>query len=69
MCNYWTNFARDGDPNGLDADGTPMPKWTPYTLASPRIMEFLDVPAMEKDQTRMKKLLVAYNKKLLKYRA
>ena len=32
MCNYWTNFAKSGDPNGLDADGTPMPKWTPYTL-------------------------------------
>ena len=25
MCNYWTNFAKNGDPNGNDKDGTPMP--------------------------------------------
>ena len=31
MCNYWTNFAKTGDPNGLDKDGTPMPKWEPFT--------------------------------------
>ncbi len=33
MCNYWTNFARTGDPNGLDSDGTPMPEWKPYNKA------------------------------------
>jgi para-nitrobenzyl esterase len=65
MCNYWTNFARSGDPNGLDADGTPMPKWTPYTLKSPLVMEFLDKPGMEKEQNKMKKLLIEYNKKIL----
>lgn len=27
MCNYWTNFARTGNPNGLDCDGTPLPEW------------------------------------------
>ena len=31
VCNYWTNFAKTGDPNGLDDDGTPMPKWEPFT--------------------------------------
>jgi len=31
MCNYWVNFAKTGDPNGLDADGTPMPRWDKYT--------------------------------------
>jgi para-nitrobenzyl esterase len=66
MCNYWTNFARSGDPNGLDADGTPMPKWTPYILESPLVMEFLDKPGMEKKQSKMKKLLLEYNKKLAK---
>jgi para-nitrobenzyl esterase len=65
-CNYWTNFARSGDPNGLDADGTSMPKWTPYTLKSPLLMEFLDKPGMEKKQSMMKKLLPEYNKKLVK---
>ena len=29
MCNYWTNFAKTGDPNGPDDDGKPMPQWQP----------------------------------------
>jgi para-nitrobenzyl esterase len=66
ICNYWTNFAKNGDPNGLDADGTPMPQWTAYTLKSPRVMEFRDKPAMEKKANKIKTLLVEYNKKLLK---
>lgn len=66
MCNYWTNFAKNGDPNGLDADGNPMPEWTPYTPKSPLVMEFFDKPGMEKTQGKMKKLLLEYNKKLLK---
>ena len=41
MCNYWTNFAKTGDPNGKDADGTPMPQWDPYTEVPAR-MEFFD---------------------------
>ena len=40
MCNYWTNFAKKGNPNGLDADGTPMPEWRPYTKEEPYIMLF-----------------------------
>jgi para-nitrobenzyl esterase len=66
MCNYWTNFARNGDPNGPDADGTPMPKWQPYTVKSPLAMQFFDKPAMEKNQNEMTKLLLDYNKKLMK---
>ncbi len=31
MCNYFANFIRTGDPNGVDADGTPLPCWKPYT--------------------------------------
>lgn len=31
MCNYWCNFVKTGNPNGEDADGTPMPTWKPYT--------------------------------------
>ena len=30
MCNYWANFIKNGDPNGQDADGTPMPQWDAY---------------------------------------
>ncbi len=29
MCNYWTNFAKCGDPNGPDNDGEMMPRWLP----------------------------------------
>lgn len=32
MVAYWTNFAATGDPNGPDADGTPLPEWTRYAL-------------------------------------
>ena len=42
MCNYWTNFAKTGDPNGLDADGTPMPQWDAFTLEKPFSMNFED---------------------------
>ncbi len=46
VCNYWTNFAKTGDPNGADDDGALMPVWEPYTAASPRAMEFRQTPAM-----------------------
>ncbi len=48
MCNYWTNFARTGDPNGNDADGTPMPEWTPYTVESPNEIHFFNTVEMDK---------------------
>ncbi|HKL85564.1 MAG TPA: carboxylesterase family protein [Treponemataceae bacterium] len=32
MCNYISNFAKSGDPNGPDDNGTPMPAWQPYNL-------------------------------------
>ena len=42
MCNYWTSFAKTGDPNGLDADGTPMPLWKPFTLEERCEIRFMD---------------------------
>lgn len=27
MCDYWTNFIRTGDVNGMGYDGNPLPKW------------------------------------------
>jgi para-nitrobenzyl esterase len=47
MCNYWTNFAKNGNPNGLDADGAPMPEWKAFTAASPFAMNFHEVSAMD----------------------
>ncbi|WP_434310663.1 carboxylesterase/lipase family protein [Hominifimenecus sp. rT4P-3] len=35
MCGYWTQFLKNGDPNGSD-----LPAWTPYTLQQPMAMEF-----------------------------
>jgi para-nitrobenzyl esterase len=47
MCNYWANFIRSGDPNGLDADGKPMPEWKPYTVDAPCRMVFGDTAYTE----------------------
>ena len=47
MCNYWANFVKTGDPNGDDADGTPMEKWDAYTKDSPACMGFRDMPKAE----------------------
>lgn len=42
MCNYWCNFFKNGDPNGLDADETPMPAWAAYTEEKPATIHFYD---------------------------
>ena len=31
MCDYWCNFIKTGDPNGIGSDGEELPKWLPYT--------------------------------------
>ncbi|MBQ3027639.1 MAG: carboxylesterase family protein, partial [Lachnospiraceae bacterium] len=46
MCNYWTNFMKTGNPNGDDADGTPMPVWEAYTADAKNEMEFTSEGAM-----------------------
>ena len=43
MCNYWANFFKCGDPNGVDANGKDMPVWKPYKEAEPNAMWFNDV--------------------------
>jgi para-nitrobenzyl esterase len=48
MCNYWSNFIRNGNPNGDDIDGSPMPEWAPFAKAeSPMI--FAEKPKMNAD--------------------
>lgn len=49
MCNYWTNFAKNGNPNGLDADGTPMPEWKPFTKENERGIYFGDTAHMDRN--------------------
>lgn len=49
MCNYWCNFIKTGNPNGLDHDGIPMPEWAPYSKETPYDMVFrTDGPRLEK---------------------
>jgi len=51
MCNYWTNFAKNGDPNGLDNDGSPMPEWKPVTCKDDcNYMFFGDTAHMANDE-------------------
>lgn len=47
ICNYWTNFAKTGNPNGVNADGSAMPVWEPYTNESPRAMHLGITSAMD----------------------
>jgi para-nitrobenzyl esterase len=35
MMSYWTNFARKGDPNGVDGKGQPLPNWPKYGEGDP----------------------------------
>ena len=58
MCNYWANFAKKGDPNGRDADGTPMPEWRKYTLEDPDIMYFKDKVVASADPLPAKEMFL-----------
>ena len=52
MCNYWTNFAKTGDPNGTDNDGAPLPEWRKFTNEEPLSMCFDDVCHMQTEPDR-----------------
>ncbi|MCI9144531.1 MAG: carboxylesterase family protein, partial [Lachnospiraceae bacterium] len=60
MCNYWANFIKTGNPNGEDADGTPMPQWLPYNGAEHCAMKFTaDGPVAQKtEETPFKAFLM-----------
>ena len=66
MCNYWTNFAKTGDPNGLDADGTAMPEWKEITKDQKQPIFFGDTAYMdEAPRTELENFLVDYYAKRL----
>ncbi|MCD8010180.1 MAG: carboxylesterase family protein [Lachnospiraceae bacterium] len=44
-CDYWTNFIKNGDPNGED-----LPTWTPYTKENPQVMLLRPHPEMAQVQ-------------------
>lgn len=60
MCNYWTNFMKNGDPNGNDADGTPMPVWEPYREDNRAEMVFTSegAKAVKDAESDFEKLLI-----------
>lgn len=58
MCNYITNFVKNGNPNGYDADGTKMPEWEPYNPASSIGMKFVSSgPESYSDKSEFKKFI------------
>ena len=57
MCNYWVNFIKTGNPNGLDDDRSPLPEWFPYTHTTPFEMVFTTQgakPVQEEEKPFMK---------------
>lgn len=65
MCNYWSNFIKTGDPNGIDSTGEPLPKWRPYTAAQPNKMHFTDTakPVVSEPDPLMALMVQKYFKK------
>ena len=45
MCDYWCNFIKTGDPNGMGTDGNELPKWVPYTREGRDGMSFASTGA------------------------
>ena len=50
MCAYWANFVKNGDPNGADINGRPLPEWHHYTEKDTFVMEFEDSAHRETKQ-------------------
>ena len=50
MSLYFTNFIKNGDPNGNDVDGSALPMWKPYTESSKNEMHFTPEGAKTKIQ-------------------
>ncbi|MBR6405847.1 MAG: carboxylesterase family protein [Lachnospiraceae bacterium] len=61
MCNYWTNFAKTGDPNGTDPAGLPMPEWKPYSPEEKNEIRFLDEISVSTEQSEKRRFLIDIN--------
>lgn len=61
MCNYWTNFAKTGNPNGLDANGTPMPQWERFTDSSRQYINFFDTVTTSDVYSEKRRFLIDIN--------
>ena len=58
MCDYLCNFIKTGNPNGLDLNGQPLPKWDAFTSRKSNFMEFTTSCAQNK---------IPASKEMLKY--
>ncbi len=61
MCNYWTNFAKTGDPNGTDPAGLPMPEWKPYTRKVHNEIRFMDEITVSAEWSEKRRFLIDIN--------
>lgn len=65
MCNYWANFIKTGNPNGDDADGTPMPEWPVNTEKKPYVMYLNEekdkLGAKLEEPDELMKIFIEYN--------
>jgi para-nitrobenzyl esterase len=58
---YWTNFAKNGNPNGLDEDGSVLPEWSAYSTEKPFEMRFKGGAHMESEQPTLMKFLIDWS--------
>ncbi|MBE6754080.1 MAG: carboxylesterase, partial [Ruminococcaceae bacterium] len=47
MCDYWANFIKTGDPNGMGSDEKELPRWDTFSIANPVCMTFGDTARAE----------------------
>lgn len=50
MCSYWAYFIKQGNPNGLDATGEPLPQWDACTPDNAACMVFGDTAVQSNEQ-------------------
>lgn len=64
MCNYWANFIKNGDPNGMDSTGEPLPTWDAYTKENEACMVFGDKPSLSHEKpSKLMEILIRRNLK------
>ena len=65
MCSYFANFARSGDPNGKDRNGSDLPQWDRYAAGNGKAMQFFDTIQMEEQTDARMRWLLDENMKRL----
>lgn len=50
MCNYFTNFIKTGNPNGVDATGHNLTEWKPYSNKDKNEMHFTSIGCISRLQ-------------------